>query len=197
MNVLWPHFNAIAESVPTEVLTLPSGSRERNWRRRVRGLFERPSAERLQVMEDDFRLKASGFTAADRTMLDGQAHKSTIENIKEKLDSTGPNVLLAWALRHADVERLESLLPIWGLFDYKVLSIIDNLEPHHIVERVKGRFDLITSFCGDLGRDYAKATGLPTVHLPPHTDVLNYGEHGSYRPIDLFVVGRQIGRAHV
>lgn len=189
MNVFWPHYNAIAESVPTEIIAMPNSVGEATWRRRLRRLLRFPAA--LMADDSEQKLRADGFTSSGIAKFDARAARAVIQKVKSQLDPSGPNILLVWALRYSDVARISRLLPIWGAFDYKILSIVDNLNLAHVQNMIAGRFDLITSFCGDLAREFGNATKLPTLYFPPHTDVLNFAEPGAYRPIDFFVVGRR------
>ncbi len=196
MNVFWPHYNAIAQSAPTEVIAMPNSVGEARWRRTVRGLFKGLDARKLRNEALAKILQADGLVQDSNEKYSARTAQRSIETIRTKLDPKGPNILLVWALRYSDLARTERLMPIWNAFDYKVLSIVDNLDTKHVLDKIEGRFDLITSFCGDLAQEFADATAIQTLYFPPHTDVLNFAEPGSYRPIDFFVVGRRDPEIH-
>lgn len=162
INIFWPHYNAIRASAPTVLLTTPNGAEEPT--------FQEKLAERRRRKPDAKRLQAT---------------------IEAELDPSGPNLLLVWALRRRDIDRATLIEPLWDRFSHKVLTIVDNLQARHTTDHAKGRYDRVTSFCGDLARDYEKTLGIPALHFPPHTDALTFATPGAYRPIDLFLVGRR------
>lgn len=170
MSIFWPHYAAIADSVSTELLAVPE----------VPGSGLRSRLDRLKFW------KHSPFG-------DGEALR---RQVLAGLDPHGPNILIVWALGRRDIERADLLAPIWDRFSHKVLSVVDNIEPEHALDKVVGRYDLITSFCGDLGPAWAAATGTPAIFYPPHTDALGFHTASSYRPVDLFLVGRRDKALH-
>lgn len=170
MNIFWPHYAAIADSVPTELLTVPD-------------MFEDTSRTRFDRLKF---WKPAPFG-------DGSALR---RQVLARLDDDGPNILIVWALLRRDIERADLLAPIWDRFSHRVLSIVDNIEPEYALDKVAGRYDLITSFCGDLARAYETAASTPAIFYPPHTDVLGFHVTGDYRPMDLFVVGRRDKALH-
>lgn len=194
MNVLWPHYNAIAESVPTEVIALPNNTGDIPWYRKVRRRLKRMTGRTPEATEQ--QLRSEGLSGSNSAKFDGRTIRTTIDTVRARLDPQGPNILIVWALRYSDVERAARLLSVWDGFDFKVLSVVDNLSLANVKDLIDGRFDLITSFCGDLAREFGEATKIPTLYFPPHTDVLNFAEPGPYRPIDFFVVGRRTPAIH-
>lgn len=167
INIFWPQYHAIAQSTPAVLLSSPHGAEEPTLADKIRERLQRPGHQ-------------------DRLLRD----------VTEQLDSEGPNVLIVWALRSRDIDRARMLEPIWDRFSHKVLAIVDNLQPKYTLNHVRGRYDLITSFCGDLARDYEQELALPTLYFPPHTDALTFCSTSSYRPIDLFIVGRRDTRLY-
>lgn len=170
MNIFWPHYAAIADSVPTALLTA----------RDVSGLPPRKRLDWLKFWKPS--------PLGDGRDLQARA--------LAEIDPDGPNILLVWALNRSDTERADLLAPVWDRFSHKVLSLVDNVEPEHVIDKVRGRYDLITSFCGDLAPAYEAATGTRTLFFPPHTDALRFHNTDAYRPIDLFVVGRRDKPVH-
>lgn len=169
MNIFWPHYNAISESVPTVLLTTPDNLYVSGG---IRG-----------------RLGALRQRREYRNRLMGE--------VMDQLDPEGPNILLVWALRPRDIQRALLLDPVWNRFSHKVLSVVDNLAPEHVLQNIRDRYDLITCFCGDLADEFGQSTGTRSIFFPPHTDALNFSEPGGYRPVDLFVVGRRRPDMHV
>ena len=174
MNLFWSHYNAIAQSVPTVVLTTPS-----------------------QLVAPDQPKNTSFRDRLHHRSKERARGKRLAQKVLENLDPNGPNILLVWALRKPDVLRSELLDPVWDRFSHKVLSIVDNLQPEHVSFQIQGRFDRITSFCGDLAQEFEQATAIPTLYFPPHSDTLNFHSTQNYRPIDLCVVGRRRSDLHV
>lgn len=163
MNIFWPHYNAIAQSVPTVLLSSPD-YRDEN----------RTPVDRLK----EWRQRAG--------------HRSRlISDVLRQLDPQGPNLLIVWALRRRDIERARLLYSVWDKFSHKALSIVDNMSPEYAVDDIRGRYDLITCFCGDLAVKYEQRTSIPTLYFPPHTDTLTFHCVRPFRPVDLFVVGRR------
>ena len=121
-----------------------------------------------------------------------RAHRQRlVDQVLSELDPDGPNILLVWALRGSDIERAMMLDPVWERFSHHVLAVVDNLQPKHAAAHVKGRYERITCFCGDLTKDFEETTEIPTLFFPPHTDALTFHNPAPYRPIDLFIVGRR------
>lgn len=91
MSIFWPHYAAIADSVPTELLTVPDA---------LGGAY-RPRLDRLKFW------KPSPFG-------DGAALR---RQVLARLDENGPNILIVWALGCRDLERADLLAPIKGAVD--------------------------------------------------------------------------------
>ena len=169
MNIFWPHYNAMAESIPTTFLGVPTDDR---LRRRMTQWFSLRTKHRS--LGPDLR-----------------------QRVIENLDPAGPNVLFVWALNPADVKLAKLLEPVWSEFDHTVLNVVENLQPGHLPSEDFVKFDLITCFCGDLSQEYGREEGLRSLYFPPHTDVLNFHSISAFRPIDLIIVGRRDEAMHV
>lgn len=163
MNIFWPHYSAFADSVPTVLMNTP---------------YRQPGAGRIGSRWQDWLETRS------------QAPR-LCDLVRAERDPTGPNILVVWAINHRDIMRARLLSPVWDLFDAKVLWILDTIHPAHTNLDFVKRFDTIASICGDIGRDFETATGLPVIFMPPHTDVLRHATTDAYRPIDLLVIGRR------
>ncbi len=162
INIFWPHYNAIAQSVPTVHLSMPH------------------------------TLQGAGLVPGfDLWQLRRAHRKRLVDQVLAELDPDGQNVLLVWALRSQDCIDAELLDTVWDRFSHHILSIVDNIQPKHIRDHVQERYDQITSFCDDLARDLETLTGIPSLYFPPHTDTLTFHCPRPFRPIDLFVVGRR------
>ncbi len=162
INIFWPHFNAIASSVPTVHLSTP------------------------EPPEDQ-----PGIPMINRWKRFRANRQRLVDQVLSELDPDGPNILLVWALRGSDIERAMMLDPVWERFSHHVLAVVDNLQPKHAAAHVQGRYERITCFCGDLTKEFEAKTEIPTLYFPPHTDALTFHNTTSYRPIDLFIVGRR------
>ncbi len=163
MNIFWPHFTAYSDSVPTVVMSTP---------------HQTPSESRIGARWQDW--------------WEQREHGDRLcEQVRSELDPDGPNILLVWALNTRDIARSRLLEPVWDMFDARVLWILDTVHPADTRLQTVQEFDMLASICGDIGRDFEAATGLPVVYMPPHTDVLRYGTTSPFRPLDLLVVGRR------
>ena len=163
MNIFWPHYTAYADSVPTVLMSTP---------------YRAPGAGRVGSHWLDWQeTRAHGERLCDM--------------VRAERDPAGPNILVVWAINHRDIMRARLLAPVWDLFDVTVLWILDTIHPAHTKLDFIKRFDTIASICGDIGKDFETATGLPVIYMPPHTDVLRHAATGDYRPLDLLVIGRR------
>ena len=168
MNIFWPHYTAYKDSVPTVLMNVPFRPAGSG---RLGNFLQNRNERRLhsQRLCDQFR--------AER-------------------DPKGPNILVVWGLNVRDIIRSRLLDPVWDQFDARVLWILDTVNPAHVKPELVGRFDLVACICGDTSEDFKTNFGLPTVFMPPHTDVLRHGSTGAYRPIDLLVIGRRLARLY-
>jgi hypothetical protein len=168
LNIFWPHYSVMAASLPTTFLGWPPDTTPGG---RIAGHLRWQRTRRARA------------PALCRT-------------VRDTLDPAGPNLLIAWALnaRHARFARL--LDDVWTVFDHTILNVVDTLQPDHLPRRDLERFDLVTSFCGDLADAHAAEAGVEALHVPPHTDVLGFHSARAFRPVDLIVVGRRDKRLH-
>lgn len=168
MSIFWPHYHAISECVPTTYLGFPYDQEKR---RGLRQALTAGTARRARA-------------------------RDLCRRVEAELSPTGPNILLVWALSSRHVRAARLLEDVWSRFDHRVLSLVDNVEPQHVPAADLEKFDVITSFCGDLAALFETRTGVRTIYLPPHTDVLGFGSAHDFRPIDLIVVGRRHATLH-
>ena len=163
MNIFWPHYTAYADAMPTVLMNVPY----REQRPGRLGSYWQTREERRHH--------------SDRLCAEFRANR----------DPDGPNILVVWGLNLRDIIRSRLLDPVWDLFDARVLWILDTVNPAHVKPDLVRRFDMVACICGDTTRDFKQAFGLPTVFMPPHTDVLRHGTRSAYRPMDLLVIGRR------
>ena len=169
LNVMWPHFNTVSESADATILEKPP--------------IPQPNRSRLTFRWNDWR----------QTRVLG---KGIRKRVLRDLDPNGPNVLLVGSLNPRDVRWSAVLHPIWSAFSHRVLLVDDVFQPRRISPKLLSRFDRITCFCRDLADEFERASGVPTLYWPAHTDVLNFHSTSDHRPIDLIVVGRRNWRLH-
>lgn len=168
INMFWPQYRAIAETVPVTFLGVPNDRR----------LQQR----RLQWFSLQWRHRSLG--------------SEWCAKVTDNLDKSGPNILLVWALNRADIQLVNLLNPVRSAFDHTVLSIHENIIPDRwTAEQIK-KFDVVMSFCGDIAKHIEQETGVKSLFAPPHTDVLNYHSTSDFRPIDLILVGRRNKALH-
>ncbi len=164
LNVFWGHFQAFSDSVAVEHLIAPAP--KPGARKSVAGRVSRYRQER------------------------GHGPK-LCQQVRRALDPNGPNVLIVYALNGDDIRRSELLDPVWTAFDHTVLSVTDACFPDETKPASLSRFDRIVCFCKDMADQFEAASGVRSLYWPAHTDVLNYHSTGSFRPIDLILVGRR------
>lgn len=165
MNIFWPHYTAFCDCADTVLLSTP-----------------------YRAPEGPGRVRRRWNAWAER-----RAHgRRLCGEVTAQLDGKGPGILLVWALNVRDIQRAEMLAPVWDSFDLRVLWVLDTIDPRHVDRDLIRKFDLVASICGDIGREFGETADVPTLYMPPHTDVLRFGTTSDYRPIDLLAVGRRI-----
>ena len=168
MNIFWPHYQALSQCVPTTFLPMPVESYRAGWvRRKI----------------DNFQLQRANTPAL-------------LKVVREDFDASGPNILLVYALnsRHADFASM--LDGVWDKFDFRILNVVDTLQPNHLASGGFSRFDLILSSCADIAEDFRRETQVTSMYFPPHCDVLAYHSLREIRPLDLILVGRRDAERH-
>jgi hypothetical protein len=163
MNIFWPHYTAYAASAPTVLMSTP---------------YQQPAPGRL------------GFYLQNRREKQGHGDR-LCDQVRREKDPDGPNILIVWALNIRDIVRARLLEPVWDQFDHTVLWVLDTINPEYIRLEDLDRFDQIASICADMGADFETRTGKTVLYMPPHTDVLQFGTHDAFRPLDLMVIGRR------
>jgi hypothetical protein len=166
LNILWPMYQVYASTFDTTYLPMPHEKPGRHLPR-----FNRWS---------EIRRHAPKYR----------------DTVLRELSAVGPNVLVVWASSARHVLWTRALDKVWGEFSHRVLHVCDTMQVDHMPRDLLERFDLVTSFCGDLAEDYKAALGGRTIFWPAHLDTLTYHSVKSYRPIDLIVVGRRNQNLH-
>lgn len=164
MNIFWPHYTAYSDCMPTVLMDTP------------------------------YQTAASGrvnFFLQNRK--EYRDHSSRLcDMVRREKDPNGPNILVVWALNIRDIVRSRLLDDVWDEFDHTVLWVLDTVNPKHAKIDHLTRFDVITSICGDIAKDFEAVTKRSVLYMPPHTDVLKFGTTNDYRPLDMLVIGRRL-----
>lgn len=168
MNIFWPHYQVMSKILSTTFLPMPPSSKATG-----------PVGRRLANMA-----------------LRARKDNNLTDLVREGLDQKGPNILITYALGAADVLSSRLLNSVWDDFDYRVLLVVDTLQPDHLPDGELSRFDLILSYCAEAAEDFTRVSNVPSILFPPHGDTLAYHSLQKYRPIDLLLVGRRDADRH-
>lgn len=108
-----------------------------------------------------------------------------------KFGNSDQHLLFTVAFSPKDVRLAASTYDLVANGDAKrVIYISENIEPADIAAHYWKSFDLILSFCPDLGKLIEEETGVPVLYWAAHLDCLNFHNAATYRPIDVLCYGR-------